>query len=100
MTFGQELVSARKKGDKLAFWLVVLIAVEVFVLGVVCGALGLDKGVTGWVVILTIVSTFFAAYFYQFRIIDPLIEKGGDLFEKNAVDRDLQKGLMDKVRGG
>ncbi len=100
MTFGQELVKARKQGDKLAFGLIALLVVEFFGLSVLTITF-VDKyssALGSAITFGTMVATFFVAYFYQFRIIDPLIEKGGDLFEKNAMDRDLQKGLMDEIR--
>ncbi len=100
MTFGQELVSARKKGDKLAFGLIALVVVEFFGLIVLCDILNTGEGMRAAVAFGIPIATIIAAYFYQFRIIDPLIEKGGDLFEKNAMDTDLQKELMKKIEVG
>ncbi len=99
MTFGQELVRARKRTHKLGFGLIALIVVEVFGSVALSEILNMGEGPRAAMIFLIPIGTIIAAYFYQFRIIDPIIERGGDLFEKNALGSDLQKGMMDKVRG-
>lgn len=86
MTFGKQLVTARKKMRRLVLWATLIVLVEVFVVSNLLILIIPIPGIVGLIIMALVITTFVVAIRRGNQISDPLLETGGDLLEKANVE--------------